>query len=85
LSVTRHLGLSQEELWQMGDLQVLLAGEPANVRVVLAADDPLNEPAELAALGKRFSAPLLTVLPRGGHLGYVGSQWARKYIEAYLR
>lgn len=67
---------SIEDLWKPGELASLLADCPDTVHVVLAADDPLNDPRELADLKSKVSEGKLTVLPRGGHLGFMSSQWA---------
>jgi len=72
---------SLDELWSYGDLAHLLKGNPANVHVVLAADDPLNDPAQLVELRKHVKPDRLTVLPRGGHMGYVGTKWAKARVQ----
>jgi predicted alpha/beta-fold hydrolase len=69
-----------DQLWSAGDLTRLLRNCPASVHVVLAADDPLNEPSELATLQGILPAGRLTVLPRGGHMGYNDTQWVRARV-----
>ena len=71
------------DLWAQGELSTLLRDQPTNVRVIIAADDPLNNPDQLLVLSGMISKQVLTVVPRGGHLGYVGSQWT-KYQLAKL-
>lgn len=69
-----------DDYWAPGDLLGLLKDCPDSVRVILAADDPLNEPAELEALRTAVDPARLTVLPRGGHLGYGRIEWTRKRV-----
>jgi hypothetical protein len=71
-------------LLALGDLKRLLAPKPDNARVILAADDPLNAPAALDELRRSHAAPLLTVLPNGGHLGYARGLWIERYIAAFM-
>jgi predicted alpha/beta-fold hydrolase len=66
-----------EDFWAAGDLQILMKNLPATVHVVLSADDPLNESAELKELRANVDAARLTVLPHGGHLGYGRTDWAK--------
>jgi predicted alpha/beta-fold hydrolase len=61
----------------LGDL---LKGAPNFVQVVIAADDPLNEPQEVAELRKKIPAPQLIVLPHGGHLGFTGTKWCQTLV-----
>lgn len=69
-----------EEFWAPGDLLGLLKGGPDSVHVVLSADDPLNDPDELKALCDGVEGGRLTVLPRGGHLGYGRTEWAKARV-----
>lgn len=57
------------------ELQSLLQDQPPGTEVIEAADDPFNEPAELAAVRKLRIPCRLTVLPCGGHLGYIMHPW----------
>lgn len=74
-----------DELWAMGDLRQLLPRTPAGVAVCLAADDPLNEAKELEELRGLAPAGRLKVLPRGGHLGFVSSRWAKARVQALFK
>jgi hypothetical protein len=71
---------SPAELWAEGDLARILKGCPNTVHVVIAADDPLDDPAEVEALKRSVNPALLTILPRGGHMGYENTPWARARV-----
>ena len=58
-------------LFVPGRLENLLPLKIKRLEVILTRDDPLNSPAELLSLQNSVSETLLTVLPRGGHLGYL--------------
>ncbi|MBI3829410.1 MAG: alpha/beta fold hydrolase [Planctomycetes bacterium] len=72
---------SIDEIWDAGDLRKLLPQCPDTVHVVLAADDPLNDPAELEQLRSAIPASTLKILPNGGHMGYLGTKWAKARIQ----
>lgn len=72
---------SIDELWDAGDLRKLLPQCPDTVRVVLAADDPLNDPSEFEQLRSAIPSSTLKVLPNGGHMGYLGTKWAKARIQ----
>jgi predicted alpha/beta-fold hydrolase len=74
-----------DELWAMGDLMNLLPGAGQSVRVYVSQDDPLNDPADVAALEAEFAPPLFNVLPGGGHLGFAESKWVRKVVKNAFR
>jgi hypothetical protein len=76
---------SIDEVWAFGDLNRQLKSAPESVHVVLACDDPLNDPAQLKQLQQDAPAGRLTVLPRGGHLGYVGCGWAKERVTQYFK
>lgn len=71
---------SPERLWEAGDLPRLLQNCPANAQLVIAVDDPLNDPSELSTLRSMLPSDRLTVLPRGGHMGYNATQWVKSRI-----
>ena len=71
---------SPADLWAAGDVALLLKTCPHAVHVVLAADDPMNDPAELAALKASVDASQLTILPHGGHMGYQRTKWVKAYV-----
>jgi predicted alpha/beta-fold hydrolase len=70
-----------DELWSMGDLENLLSAVNGNVRVYVSHDDPLNDPADVAALETGFGPPLFNVLPGGGHLGFAESEWVKQTVK----
>ncbi len=69
-----------QDLWDFGDLYKLLQGSPDNVHAVLTADDPLNDAMLLKYVQRDIPSSKLTVLPRGGHLGFIGCNWARDRV-----
>jgi predicted alpha/beta-fold hydrolase len=69
-----------QELWNFGDLDRVLKACPNTVHCVLAQDDPLNDSTDLQLLKLNTPAEKLTVLPRGGHLGYVGCDWTMRQV-----
>jgi len=72
--------LSEEEINRLADqtnLCRLLQEQPAYSETIISADDPFNTLEDLnkfkgCAVGHR-----LTVLPRGGHIGYMSDEWTR--------
>jgi len=72
---------SVDQLWEPGNIKALLQRCPDYVRVVLAADDPLNDPAEFEQLQSSIGAPMLKTLPNGGHMGFLGTKWAKARIQ----
>ena len=70
-----------DQLLDMGDCRLLMRDLPDSVTVVIAQDDPLNDPAELSALKSSVSPSRLLVLPRGGHMGYISSKWCETLIK----
>lgn len=62
----------------MGPIEVgnLLPKQPACSEVIFAQDDPFNLPEDVAAI-KALGNPSVTILPRGGHLGFVNEPWTR--------
>ncbi|MCW8129215.1 MAG: alpha/beta fold hydrolase [Planctomycetota bacterium] len=72
---------SIDQLWDAGDLRQILPQCADNVHVVIAADDPLNDPSELTQLQSATPAGVLKVLPNGGHMGFLGTRWAKARIQ----
>lgn len=58
---------------QLGEL---LKVQPAYSEAIIAADDPFNAPDEFEKVASSGSSQL-TILPRGGHLGYVSNPWTK--------
>src|SRR4029077_19901047 len=53
-----------------GRLRELMNGAPNYVQIVIAEDDPLNTPEDLALVKKALTKDQLLLIPHGGHLGY---------------
>jgi pimeloyl-ACP methyl ester carboxylesterase len=70
-----------EDLWNMGSTEAQLAYGTGRVHVVVTEDDPLNTAEDIQNLKRRFGSSTLTVLPHGGHLGYIGSNWAKDRLR----
>ena len=66
-------------------LQDLMLGAPNFVQVVIAADDPLNEPSELEVTKSKIPEPKLLVVPHGGHLGFTGTKWCESLVEKLFK
>ena len=64
------------EVWDMPNLDRLLPMLPDFAEIVLAENDPLSFPGEIAAIKARDGGQHITVLPKGGHLGFITSEWA---------
>ncbi|HYF48275.1 MAG TPA: hypothetical protein VEJ63_02655 [Planctomycetota bacterium] len=71
------LGLpSLQPLIDAADVCNLVQTKPACTEIILANDDPLNSDSDIARL-KECAGKNLTLLPNGGHLGYVNENWTR--------
>lgn len=70
-----------KELWALGRLEDILPECPDYVHVIITADDPLNEIDETDVLQSNAPEGMLTVLPNGGHLGYVHTKWAKARMK----
>jgi predicted alpha/beta-fold hydrolase len=70
-----------EDILRLGDLSVLVRECGDNARVILAANDPLNEEGAVERLRAEVGGAKLTVLPRGGHLGFVNAEWTRTSLR----
>jgi predicted alpha/beta-fold hydrolase len=71
---------SKEEILQSGELRELLSGAGANVQAIVTTNDPLNETGSVERLHASSHTKRLTVLPRGGHLGYANAQWTKSKL-----
>lgn len=67
---------STRELWEMPNLARLLPMLPDYAEAVVAENDPLNYPDDVAAIKAQDGGQHVTVLPKGGHLGFITSEWA---------
>jgi predicted alpha/beta-fold hydrolase len=66
---------SVDELWDMTDLSKVLPNLPDYAEAIVAANDPFNTDEDLAAAKAADVNHRMTVLPVGGHLGYIASDW----------
>jgi predicted alpha/beta-fold hydrolase len=74
----QHRGVDgPSELLAAGELSRLLAVTANSAEVILAANDPLNQPGAVDRLANLNVGNRLTILPRGGHLGYINADWTR--------
>lgn len=64
-----------EEIWEMGELSKVLPRLPDYAEVVVAANDPFNTVEDLEAAKTADVNHRLTVVPTGGHLGYIAADW----------
>lgn len=64
-----------EDLWNAADLEYLLPRLPDYAEAIVAADDPFTTAEELAQVKAIDRNNRLTVLPNGGHLGFIASDW----------
>jgi predicted alpha/beta-fold hydrolase len=69
---TAHV--SGEDLMDMGDLSKILPRLDEKVQIVIARNDPLNAAGAVEELEKIQTKAHLTVLPGGGHLGFLQSE-----------
>jgi predicted alpha/beta-fold hydrolase len=64
----------EDDFWAPTELRNILPKLPNFAQAVVAADDPLNNPDDLAELPK---SPAFILVPNGGHLGYLAASWTR--------
>ena len=69
-----------EELIASTNLNEILMHQPSCSETIIARDDPFNRPLDMDYLAARVRDLPLTILPRGGHLGYVGEDWTRSKL-----
>ncbi len=67
---------SVDQLVGPAELDRLLLNQLPVTEVILAEDDPFNLPEDLAR-AREVKGAALTVLPRGGHLGFVNEPWTK--------
>jgi hypothetical protein len=60
----------------MPNYERLIPDLPDFAEAVVAANDPLSYPADIESAKAADGGKHLTVLPRGGHLGFITSEWA---------
>ena len=64
------------EIWSMPNIDRLLPNLPDWAEIVIAENDPLNKIDDLSMLKSIDGGKHVTVLPTGGHLGMITSEWA---------
>jgi predicted alpha/beta-fold hydrolase len=64
-----------DDLWAMGELAKILPRLPDYAEAIVAANDPFNDPEELAEAQAADKNKNLTVVPNGGHLGFLSNDW----------
>ncbi len=67
---------SAEEIWAMPNLERLVPNLPDFAEAVIAENDPLNNSDDLASIKAIDGGKHVTVVPTGGHLGMITSEWA---------
>lgn len=72
----QRLGSDQiDDLVVASNLENLLKHQPSWSQAIIAADDPLNDPVDTQVLRAHMDETPLTILPNGGHLGYIADPW----------
>ena len=71
----------REDLLRAGELSELLKTCGSKVKVILAANDPLNEPGAAERLAAGHYGCKVVLLPRGGHLGFADSRWCHHQLD----
>jgi predicted alpha/beta-fold hydrolase len=66
---------SVDELWDMADLSKILPRLPSYAEAVVAENDPFAASEDLAASKAADANKCLSVLPKGGHLGFIAADW----------
>lgn len=73
---------SLDPLIQAAELPALISKQPATTEVIIAQDDPLDAPEDMAAFKTFAQGKRVTILPRGGHLGYIAADWTKTKLLA---
>jgi len=64
------------EVWTKPNLDRLLPMLPDYADIVIAENDPMNDLNDLTSIKALDGGKHITVLPNGGHLGMITSEWA---------
>jgi predicted alpha/beta-fold hydrolase len=64
-----------DDLIEATRLSTLLRHQLPCTEAILSSDDPFNSPEDFAEVHDRAKELPLTILPRGGHLGYISDPW----------
>lgn len=76
----RDAKYTAERLLAAGEMAELLSQTGEKVQVIVSANDPLNAPGAVEGLLSKSGSGKITVLPRGGHMGYFDAQWTKKNL-----
>jgi predicted alpha/beta-fold hydrolase len=76
----RDAKFTAERLLAAGEMAELLPQTGENVQVIVSANDPLNAAGAVEGMMSKNGSGKITVLPRGGHLGYFDAQWTKKNL-----
>jgi predicted alpha/beta-fold hydrolase len=66
-----------QELIARTNLNEILRHQPPCSETIIAHDDPFNYVEDIRELESHAAELPLTILPHGGHLGYIGEEWTR--------
>lgn len=72
---------SESDLLNYGEMSAVLPELGSNVEVVLTRNDPLNAPGATSELEKIQTAAHVTVLPTGGHAGFVRTEQGKSIVN----
>jgi predicted alpha/beta-fold hydrolase len=74
-----HMGSDNkiDELTDATRLPTLMRHQPPCTEAILSSDDPFNAPQDIAEVRDQAKELSVTILPRGGHLGYIADPWTR--------
>jgi predicted alpha/beta-fold hydrolase len=65
------------ELMAAANLNEILKHQPSCSETIIAHDDPFNYPEDLRELESHAAELPITILPHGGHMGYIDEEWTR--------
>ncbi|HYF51531.1 MAG TPA: alpha/beta fold hydrolase [Planctomycetota bacterium] len=66
-------------------LENLLQKQPPYSETIIAEDDPFNEASDTSDIISKFRGNGLTVLPHGGHLGFVNDPWTKAKLLSLFK
>lgn len=69
-----------EQLMAAANLNEILKHQPPGSEAIIALDDPFNYAEDMHELESHATELPLTVLPHGGHLGYIEEEWTRSKL-----
>jgi predicted alpha/beta-fold hydrolase len=66
-------------------LSNLVQKQILRLEVIVAEDDPLNTPEDMATFKTAAKSYPVIILPRGGHLGYVSNEWTKAMLLSLFK